>query len=88
MLKMNWLNSQIGTLDNGIEQINQLYWFLNIIENTSKNGWTVTTGESVILKADSKESVDAFVYGMALAYSIIPEEDFDNIVTEIKKAIE
>jgi len=37
-------------------------------------------GEQVIFGADTREAVDAFLYGMALAYAVIPPPLFDQLV--------
>ncbi len=71
MQQLSWLNSHIGSLEQAIEQINKFYW--NIETHESDQGWIVKGGEKVLLHTESKESVDAFLYGMALAYSVLPE---------------
>ena len=41
-------------------------------------------GESLILQTDSKEAVDAFLYGLGLAYSVLPESVFEQLRAEVK----
>lgn len=71
MQKLNWLNSHIGSMDNAIELINRFYWNISIVQ--IGQNWIVKGGEVSIFETDNKDSVDAFIYGMALAYSVIPE---------------
>jgi hypothetical protein len=72
MPELTWLDSQVGSLEQGIELINRFYWNIEIQELDQE--WVVKGGELVLLRAENKDSVDAFLYGMALAYSVFPEE--------------
>ncbi len=86
MQTLNWLDTHVGSIDDGIQRINRLHWFLSIEQVTSIEGgmpyWYVKGGEKVIFSADSREAVDAFLYGMSLAYAVIPDPLFDNLVDE------
>lgn len=84
MLVMNWLDSHVGTIDDGIKLINLFAWFITVIEDTNEKKWIVKSGNHVILETDSRECVDTFIYGMALAYEGIPQEIFDSIVNKLK----
>ena len=70
----------IGSIDDGVKLINQFFWYLKIVERGEK--WAVYGGEEVLFSADSREAVDAFLYGMALAYSIIPQDYVDRFREE------
>lgn len=70
MQTLNWLDEYIGTIDDAQHVINELHWFLTI--EVIADMWTVRSGESVVFTADSREAVDAFLYGMALAYRGLP----------------
>jgi len=70
MQTLNWLDEHIGTLEDAQHLINEFHWFLNIEEIAGK--WTVRSGEETVFMADSREAVDAFIYGMALAYRGLP----------------
>lgn len=82
MQELTWLKSHIGSLEDGTELINKFYWHLTI--NEKDGTWFVKGGEKVIFRADSRESVDSFIYGMALAYSIIPETLVEQFREEFK----
>lgn len=70
MQTLNWLDEHIGTIDDAQHVINELHWFLTI--EAIADTWTVRSGESIVFTADSREAVDAFLYGMALAYRGLP----------------
>lgn len=67
--ELMWLD-HVGSIKDGIELINELGWNITI-----QNGF-VLAGDQAIFKSDSKDAIDAFIYGMALAYSVIPEDIF------------
>jgi hypothetical protein len=67
---LNWLESHIGTIEDAELVINAFHWFLNVDEINGQ--WTIRSGEQVVFSADSRESVDAFLYGMALSYKGLP----------------
>jgi hypothetical protein len=86
MQTLDWLDTHIGSMKEAQALINRFCWNLKVVE---KNGrWFVTTGsdeeKSVIFSADSREAVDSFLYGMALAYSGIPEHLSESLEQGIK----
>ena len=72
MLEMKWYESHIGTENDAKRYINDFSW--NIAWREKDSMWTVWSGDRVILVSDSKEVCEAFIYGMALAYSAIPQD--------------
>jgi hypothetical protein len=87
MQELFWLDHlPDGTIESGIELANQLYW--NITVKTNGQKWCVWGGESVIFCADSRETVDAFLYGLGLAYSVLPESVFEQLKEEVKRWVE
>jgi hypothetical protein len=73
MLELRWLDHIAEQrIEGGIKLLQELKWNLSVTESNAV--WFVQGGDQTILKASSRESVDAFLYGMALAYSVIPEE--------------
>ncbi|GAB5494038.1 MAG: hypothetical protein Phog2KO_42530 [Phototrophicaceae bacterium] len=72
MQTLNLLEDEIGSINDARAIINEFHWFLNI--DQIAGNYTVTTGEKVVFTADSREAVDAFLYGMALAYKGLPPE--------------
>jgi hypothetical protein len=83
---LNWLESHVGTLEDGIKELNENHcWNIRLVEN-NQGVWFVIGGESdVIFSADSREGVDAFLYGMSLAVLGIPEEVSAKLSEEMKR---
>jgi hypothetical protein len=67
---LNWLESHIGEIEDTEHVINTFYWFLNVEE--INGNWTIRSGQNIIFSADSRQAVDAFLYGMALSYKGLP----------------
>ena len=89
MLQMPWLDKyhvREGTLDGAIAQANQLYWNLSVIKEGQL--WLVYAGEDMILQTESRELVDAFLYGMGLAYGCLPEEVFGPLRDGVKRLVD
>lgn len=72
MQTLNLLEEELGSINEARTIINEFHWFLNI--DQIAGNYTVTTGEKVVFTADSREAVDAFIYGMALAYKGLPPQ--------------
>ena len=70
MQTLDLLTEAIGTIDDATLIINDFHWFLTVDEIAGQ--WTIKSGEKTIFTADSREAVDAFLYGMALAYKGLP----------------
>jgi hypothetical protein len=87
MQELRWIDSHLdGALETGIELANQLYW--NITIKTNEKTWCVWSGEKLIFCADSREAVDAFLYGLGLAYAVLPEPVFEQLREEVKRWVE
>ncbi len=72
MLQMKWIDRlPSGKLEGGVALLNQLKW--NITAEQDGSDWVVFAGHKVLLKTSIHEAVDTFLYGMALAYSVLPE---------------
>jgi hypothetical protein len=86
MQTLDWLDTHIGTMEEAQKLINRFCWNLKIIETNGR--WFVTTGsdeeKTPIFSADNRDAVDSFVYGMALAYSGIPEHLFNALEKDIQ----
>lgn len=73
MLKIMWTEILPGgSFEGGVNLISDLKWNLEIREKD--DSWVVNAGHKTLLKTTSREAVDAFLYGMALAYAAIPEK--------------
>jgi hypothetical protein len=49
--------------------------------------WMVTAGDPVIFVADNRPAVDSFLYGLALAYSVLPDHLIDTFREEMRKEL-
>lgn len=63
---------RVGSLERALHLCNLLGWNLKIVEEDGK--CMVFTGDKPLFSSDSRETVDSFLYGMALAYSAFPQE--------------
>jgi hypothetical protein len=79
---MDWLESHIGSLDAGVELARKMYWPLHI--EREDDTWYVMSAEQIILSSNSRVVVDAFIYGMGLAYAGIPKDLLDKLSWELK----
>ncbi len=86
MQTMDWLETHLGSIEEAVEVINQFSWDITL---TEANGtWYVMTGKAekhTIFSANSREAVDAFLYGMGLAYIGIPSPLFERLSTDVKE---
>jgi hypothetical protein len=58
-------------IEGAIGLLNELKWSISVVKNDET--WSVAGGHRLILKTSSREAVDALLYGLALAYSMLPE---------------
>jgi hypothetical protein len=69
-------------IEGGVQLANRLHWSITWAEN--EHGWFVWSGECLILRADSRQVAEAFLYGLGLAYSVLP----DDIFTQLERNVE
>jgi hypothetical protein len=55
--------------------LNELKWSISVLETNGT--WSVAAGHRLVLKTSSRDAVDAFIYGLALAYSLLPQPILD-----------
>ena len=63
-----------GSLEGGIELANRLDWGITV--RMAGDSYVVSSGEEPILRTESKDALQSFLYGLGLAYAILPEELF------------
>jgi len=63
-----------GNLEGGIQLANRLDWGLSV--QKAADHWVILGGDQVLLRTETREALEAFVYGMGLAYAVIPENIF------------
>ena len=85
-----WLDSHHmppnGTLEDGIAHANRLEW--NITWAGDGALWGVWAGEGLMLRTDSKEVAEAFLYGLGLAYAILPDAMFQSLERNMQHLLE
>ncbi len=67
------------SLEGGLRFLSELKWEMRMVQ--SDDILSVGVGHRLMLKTSSREAADAFVYGVALAYSLLPKP----ILDELKK---
>jgi len=71
-----------GNLEGGIRLANRLGW--DIFVQMAGEGYVVSSGDEPILRVDHKDALQSFIYGLGLAYAILPEE----VYTALEKALQ
>jgi hypothetical protein len=72
-----------GKLEGGIDLANRLDWGLSI--QISGDGYVVSSGDEPILRTENKDALESFIYGIGLAYAILPEALFDMLAKALKE---
>jgi hypothetical protein len=89
MQTLNWLESHIGTLEDGIKELNENHCWKLWVEQDTQGIWYVLSGIpfdcEAIFSAGTREAVDAFLYGMSLAVLGIPDEVSAKLSAEMKR---
>jgi hypothetical protein len=60
-----------SSLEGGIDLLNRFQWNMAVEQHGSE--WRVYGGHKILIRSDSRETVDAFIYGMALVHALLPE---------------
>lgn len=71
-----------GKLEGGIELANRLDWGLSV--QMAGDSYVVSSGDEPILRAESKDALQSFIYGLGLAYAVLP----DKLFALLEKALE
>ncbi len=77
-----------GTLEGGINLANQLYWNITVNSDGDAKKWNVWGGEALLLRTDSQEAAEAFLYGLGLAYSVLPSPVFETLQEQVQQWVE
>ncbi len=84
MQELRWLDHLPGeTLAGGIERVNELLWNLTVDQHEGR--WWVWAGDQAAFVTDSHETVDAFLYGLGLAYGVLPDHIFQQLKQTVKQ---
>jgi hypothetical protein len=75
MIEMNLISLlPSGSVEGAISLLNQLKW--NISLSKHADAWVVFGGEKCLLRTSSEDAALAFIYGLALAYGVMPQTIF------------
>jgi hypothetical protein len=87
MQELKWLEILPDhSLDAGIKLLNDLKWNLRVRELDGT--WFVNAGHQVMLKTSSQDSVEAFLYGLSIAFSVLSKtarDEFRQFMEESSK---
>ncbi|KAB2860770.1 MAG: hypothetical protein F9K46_09425 [Anaerolineae bacterium] len=85
MQKMHWLESHLGSIGKAIEFANDFLWNLSLTHDGEQ--WYIKSNEQIIFQSASRELVDAFLYGMGLAYEGTPDWISNPILDELREVL-
>ena len=68
-------------LEGGIELANRLDWGLSV--QMAGDSYVVSSGDEPILRTETKDALQAFIYGLGLAYAVLPEDLFIRLETAL-----
>ena len=71
-----------GNLEGGIDLANKLGWGISV--QMAGDGYVVASGDEPILRVEEKDALQSFIYGLGLAYAILPEEVFTSLEQALK----
>jgi hypothetical protein len=87
MQELKWLEIlPEQSLDVGVRLLNELKWNLQVRE--VDGAWFVNAGHQPLLKTSSREAVEALLYGLAIAYSALPEKAMAEVRKFVKESTE
>ena len=66
-----------GSLEGGIELANRLDWGLSV--QMAGDEFVVSSGSEPIIRTSSKDALQSFIYGLGLAYAVLPDELFSSL---------
>ncbi len=72
-----------GSLEGGIELANRLDWGLSV--QMSGDDYVVSSGNEPILRTESKDALQSFIYGMGLAYAVLPDSLFEMVESTLRE---
>lgn len=88
MHTMNWLETHIGAIDAAVALINGFYW--NLDANGDDGGWYLLGGyddKHILYSATSEDEIESFIYGMALAYVVLPETLRERLLVDVSAIV-
>ena len=83
MQKLYFLESHFPdkSLESGLARVNQLEWNISVEKQESE--WIVFAGYEPLFSSDNREAIDAFLYGLSVAYAVLPDEIFAGLKKQV-----
>lgn len=77
-INTEWLEMIPGQdLQGAISILNSFDW--NISKEKFNENWRLFSGDRLLFSSDNETEVDAFIFGMALSFAVLPNEIQDKI---------
>jgi hypothetical protein len=80
--EFHWLKSHLESLDKAQGLANEFLWNISIAKR--EETWIVYAGDRKLLSSTDRAVVEAFLYGLALAYAVIPEPYYSQLKKDLK----
>jgi hypothetical protein len=77
-----WLESHLENLDKAQEIANEFLWNISIAKR--EETWIVWAGDRKLLSSTDKVVVEAFLYGLGLAYNVIPDPYRSQLIKDLE----
>ncbi len=82
-LQMDWLETHIGNMKEALAVAKKFSWKLSIDKGNEMV--RIYDGEAQIIASDNEDCIDAFLYGLALAYVTIPEPYHTKLMEDLRE---
>jgi hypothetical protein len=73
-----------GNFEGAVGLLNELKW--NISLTKQGEAWLVFGGDKCLLNSSSEEAAQAFIYGLALAYGVLPKALLEQVRRQAQEA--
>jgi hypothetical protein len=82
--ELRWMKEEYGfsSIQDCIKLANRFFWNVSIVHHEDGKVF-VLAGDQVIFSSDNMPAMEAFLYGMGLAYSVIPRHMAEELGREI-----
>jgi hypothetical protein len=78
-----WLPDGVS---DAIRIANKMWWNLSVKKD--KGNWLVYGGDQVIFESNNKETAEAFILGLGVAYAVIPDQIIENLLDNLRPIVD
>jgi hypothetical protein len=68
--------------ESAFSYMNSLDWNLSFHQSAEK--WVLIAGDKLLASFDTREELDAFIFGLALGFAVLPDEVIDHLLKIIR----